>query len=118
MKKVVTFLLAITLFCSSLVACNASTAASSGAAISKADTKAGAADTSWEKIQKKGTLILGLDDSFPPMGYHDEQSNDIVGFDIDLAKETCKRLGIQLKLQPIDWNSKDFELSSGNIDCI
>jgi ABC-type amino acid transport/signal transduction systems, periplasmic component/domain len=118
MKKIVTFLLAITLFCSSLAACSTNTAANSGAAASKADTKAGATDTSWATIQKKGALILGLDENFPPMGYRDEQTNEIVGFDIDLAKETCKRLGIQLKLQPINWDAKDLELSSGNIDCI
>ena len=76
-----------------------------------------AQDDSLQKILDKGTFILGLDDSFPPMGYPDE-SNEIVGFDIDLAKEVCARLGVELKLQPIDWAAKEMELSSGNIDCI
>lgn len=79
----------------------------------KADTK----DTSWDKIKDKGELILGLDASFPPMGYTDD-SNNIVGYDIDLAKEVAKRLDIELKLQPINWKTKEQELDTGNIDCI
>ncbi|MBO4991259.1 MAG: amino acid ABC transporter substrate-binding protein [Firmicutes bacterium] len=76
-----------------------------------------AADTSLEAIQEKGELILGLDDSFLPMGFKDE-NGEIVGFDIDVAREVCAILGVELKLQPIDWNSKEMELNTGNIDCI
>jgi polar amino acid transport system substrate-binding protein len=75
------------------------------------------ADDSWDKIKEKGELVLGLDDSFPPMGFKDE-NNNIVGYDIDLANEVTSRLGIKLKLQPIKWDSKDQELNTGNIDCI
>ena len=76
-----------------------------------------AEDDSVAKIQEKGTFILGLDDSFEPMGFRDE-NNEIVGFDIDLAKEVAARLGVELVLQPISWDAKELELSSGNIDCI
>ena len=74
-------------------------------------------DNSLEYIKGKGNLVLGLDDSFPPMGYRDE-NNEIVGFDIDVAKEVCKRLGVKLVLQPIDWNAKEQELATKQIDCI
>lgn len=74
-------------------------------------------DNSLTKIQEKGVFILGLDDAFPPMGFRNE-NNEIVGYDIDLAKEVTSRLGVELKLQPIDWNSKEQELATGNIDCI
>lgn len=74
-------------------------------------------DRSLEKIKEKGVFVLGLDDSFPPMGYRDE-NNEIVGFDIDLAKEVCKGLGVELKCQPIDWSAKEQELATGQIDCI
>ena len=52
-------------------------------------------DNSLNYIRNKGNLVLGLDDSFPPMGYRNE-NNEIVGFDIDVAKEVCKRMGIKL----------------------
>ena len=76
-----------------------------------------AEDASVESIQAKGTFILGLDDSFPPMGFRDE-NNDIVGFDIDVAKAVAEKLGVELVAQPIAWDSNELELSSGNIDCI
>lgn len=81
------------------------------------ESEAPAGDTSLEDLKKRGELILGLDDSFPPMGFRDEENN-VVGFDIDLATEVCKRMGVELKIQPIDWDSKELELSSGRIDCI
>ena len=70
-----------------------------------------------KKIKDKGTFILGLDDSFPPMGFRDE-NDTVVGFDIDLAPEVCKRMGVELVVQPIDWDSKELELETGRIDCI
>jgi polar amino acid transport system substrate-binding protein len=76
-----------------------------------------ASDKSWDKVKEKGEFVLGLDESFPPMGFRDE-NNEIVGYDIDLAKEAAKRMGVKLKIQPINWDSKDQELNTGNIDCI
>lgn len=75
------------------------------------------ADTSWEDIKEKGYFVVGLDDAFPPMGFRDE-NNEIVGFDIDLAKEAAKKLGVDVKFQPIAWDAKVEELDSGNIDVI
>lgn len=62
-------------------------------------------------------FVLGLDASFPPMGYT-EAGGEIVGYDIDLAKEVCKRLDLEFVAKPIDWDSKEIELSTGSIDCI
>ncbi len=64
-----------------------------------------------------GSFILGLDDSFPPLGFRNE-NNEVVGYDIDLAREVCKRLGKTLVCQPIDWSAKEQELNTGKIDCI
>ena len=76
-----------------------------------------AEDNSLQAILDKGTFIIGLDDSFPPMGYRDE-NNDIVGFDIDVARAVAEKLGVEFIAQPISWEAKELELSSGNIDCI
>lgn len=74
-------------------------------------------DKSLENIKSKGKFIVGLDDSYPPMGFRDEK-NEIVGFDIDLAREVASRMGVEVEFQPIDWDSKELELNSGKIDCI
>ncbi len=76
-----------------------------------------AADTSLQTVKQKGKLVLGLDDSFPPMGFRNDD-NQIVGYDIDLAREAARRLGVQLVPQAIDWNAKEQELNTSKIDCI
>ncbi len=62
-------------------------------------------------------IIMGLDDTFAPMGFRDEKG-DLVGFDVDLANEVAKRIGVTIKFQPIDWSMKETELNAGNIDLI
>lgn len=74
-------------------------------------------DASLSYIKDKGFLVLGLDDSFPPMGFRDA-NGEVVGFDIDLAKEVCSRMGVELRLQPIDWDAKILDLNSKDIDVI
>lgn len=65
----------------------------------------------------KKKIVIGLDDSFPPMGFRDEQNN-IVGFDIDLAKEAAKRLDMEVEFKPIDWSSKEAELNAKRVDAL
>ena len=67
-----------------------------------------------KKVEK---ITIGLDDEYAPMGFKNEQ-NEIVGFDVDLAKEAAKRLGTDVEFKAIDWNSKEAELKSGRIDII
>ncbi|MGN0728984.1 amino acid ABC transporter substrate-binding protein [Treponema sp.] len=69
------------------------------------------------KKKDSGKFVLGLDDSFPPLGFRNE-NNEIVGYDIDLAREVASRMGLELVCQPIDWSAKEMELRSGKIDCI
>ncbi len=62
-------------------------------------------------------FVVGFDQEFPPMGFVNE-SGEFTGFDLELAAEAAKRMGMELQLQPIAWDSKDMELESGTIDCI
>ncbi len=75
------------------------------------------ADESYNKIIEAGKLVLGLDATFKPMGYTDENDN-IVGFDIDLATEVCNRLGVKLETYGVNWDTKEIDLDAGTIDCI
>ena len=76
-----------------------------------------AEDDGLDKVLAKGTLVMGFDEEYPPMGFVSEDGTH-VGFDIDLAREVCSRLGVELVLQPVVWDSKELELNNGNIDCI
>lgn len=69
------------------------------------------------KEKNSNEFVLGLDDSFPPMGFRDA-NNEIVGYDIDLAREVCSRIGMTFRAQPIDWSAKEQELNTGKISCI
>lgn len=70
-----------------------------------------------EDTKANSTLIVGFDQAFPPMGFKDDKGG-FTGFDIELAQMAAKKMNMDVKLQPIDWDSKDAELNSGNINCI
>lgn len=72
---------------------------------------------SWKTIEEDKKVTIGLDDTFVPMGFKDEDG-EIVGFDVDLAKAVFKEYGIKADFQPIDWSMKESELENGTIDLI
>lgn len=74
-------------------------------------------DNSLQEVLDSGKFVLGLDATFKPMGYTDE-NDEIVGFDIDVAEEVCERMGVDLVKQPINWDTKEEDLDAGRIDCI
>jgi polar amino acid transport system substrate-binding protein len=74
-------------------------------------------DNSLQYIKDNGKLIVGLDDTFAPMGFTDD-NGDIIGFDVDLARAVSEKLGVELVLQPVEWEAKEQELATKNIDCI
>lgn len=75
-------------------------------------------DTSWTDIKERGYFVVGLDDAFPPMGFREEGTNEIIGFDIDLANEAAKRMGIEVQFQPVVWDTIIEELNGGKVDVI
>jgi polar amino acid transport system substrate-binding protein len=73
--------------------------------------------STWDQIVDRGYVIVGLDDTFAPMGFRN-QANELVGFDVDLAKLVFDELDIEVRFRPIDWAAKVLELDAGNIDMI
>ncbi|MBQ8826627.1 MAG: amino acid ABC transporter substrate-binding protein [Oscillospiraceae bacterium] len=114
MKKSFLSLIAACMTAVLLTACGASAGTDAPASDASAST---AEDNSLTKVKESGEFILGLDATFKPMGYTDE-NNEIVGFDIDCAEEVCKRMGVTLVKQPINWDTKEEDLKLGKIDCI
>ena len=108
-----------------LVACGNSAAgtaevaeATDNQAVEAADAADSADAATDAAASDRTTFTVGFDAEFPPYGSLDEATGEYVGFDLDLAEEVCKRNGWELVKQPIDWDAKDMELSSGAIDCI
>ena len=107
MKKWLALFFAVAMMATVLVGCNNS-----------AGNASGGEDNSWTEVEKSGKLILGMDTAFPPMGYRDEQSGELVGFDLDVATEVCARLGLELVKQPINWKNQVNEINNDNVDCL
>ncbi|WP_407887376.1 amino acid ABC transporter substrate-binding protein [Levilactobacillus sp. N40-8-2] len=80
-------------------------------------TKRANTQDTWSNIQKKKKVVIGLDDSFVPMGFR-QKSGKLVGYDIDLARAVFKQYGIKVDFQSIDWNMNVTELHNGTIDLI
>lgn len=83
---------------------------------SGSDSAAGS-DAAAEDPADKTTFTVGFDAEFPPYGYKDE-NGEYTGFDLEMAQAVADMEGWELVKQPIDWDAKDMELSSGTIDCI
>lgn len=107
---------AVLLTVAALAGCgNSGTASETTAAESTASESTAAEGGS--QTGEKTTFIVGFDADLPPMGFMDDDGN-YVGFDLDLARETADRLGLEFVAQPILWDAKDMELDNGTIDCV
>ena len=110
-RKGFKYFLLFSLLGSLLVAC-------SGPSSAKTDAASQAQSGGTGEESKTGkTFTVGFDQEFPPMGFVD-QDGSYTGYDLALAKEVAKRLNFTFVPKPINWDAKDLELNSGNIDCI
>ncbi len=67
-------------------------------------------------IKSKGVLVAGVKDAVVPFGYVDEQSKQIVGFDVDICKEIANKMGVRLELKPVTSATRIPQLSEGMVD--
>ena len=91
-----------------LAACGKSEPAATSSSTAPAPTPAPAALTK---------IVVGLDDNFPPMGFRDEK-NELVGFDVDMARTAAQRMGLEVEFKPIDWSAKEAELAGKRVDML
>ena len=96
---------------------SASAESAESASAESASAESAPAESASAEAAEGFTLVVGFDAEYPPYGYLDANGNP-TGFDIDLAQAVCEKMGWGFEAKPIDWNSKDLELESGNINCI
>ncbi len=75
-------------------------------------------DRSLDEIRKRGVIIIGIDDAFPPMAFRDSNTKEIIGLDIDLARKAAQHLGLKTEFRPIPWNKTIPRLNTGDVDII
>ena len=76
----------------------------------------GDAESDLAYIKDKGTMVIGYT-LFSPMNFKDE-NNELTGFETEFGTLVCEKIGVTPQFQEIDWDSKEIELNSKNIDCI
>ena len=126
MKKILAMLLALTLFVTVFAACGQTDTDSNTNTNNETNdttntdantgTDADPEDSDATYILDKGTLTIGIT-MFAPINYYDEDGN-LIGFDTELAEAACEKLGLTPEFIEINWDTKEIELSSKNIDCI
>jgi L-cystine transport system substrate-binding protein len=69
------------------------------------------------KVEKEGKLLVGTEGTYPPFTFHDKDGN-LTGFDVDIAKEVAKRLGVQAEFKETQWDAMFAGLDAKRFDMI
>lgn len=126
MKKKLVSILLVSAMAVSMTACGAketatteaeTTAETTATEETTAEQEAETTEAATEQEAEGGVFRVGFDQEFPPMGFVGDDG-EFTGFDLELAAEAAKRMGMEVEYQPIAWDAKDMELESGTIDCI
>ncbi len=130
MKKKIAAILASAAMCLGLCGCGETstssentpadasnnTSSTADAAGTSGSTSGDASGADWDYIKDKGELVVGITYNMP-MNYKDEQG-ELTGFETEFTNAVCEKLGVKAKFQVIEWNKKEIELKSKNIDVI
>ena len=119
MKKVSALILALAMCTAMLTACGggSNTTASTGSAAPAPTTSAATSEAGADegyKLVKEGTLTMATNAYFPPYEYYD--GKDIIGIDADIAKAIADKMGLELKIEDMEFDSIITAVSTGKAD--
>ena len=124
MKKTLALILAaIMVF--SLAACGGQKAAADEAAaeavveaVAEEAYEEGAADAA-EAVEEAADakFIMGIDPEYPPFSYLGDDG-DYTGFDVEVCKAACEKLGWEFEVFGVNWDEKLVQLDSNECDCV
>lgn len=120
MKKVSALILALTMCTAMLTACgggSSATTSSTGSAAPAPTTSAATSEAGADegyKLVKEGTLTMATNAYFPPYEYYDGQ--DVIGIDADIAKAIADKMGLELKIEDMEFDSIITAVSTGKAD--
>lgn len=69
-------------------------------------------------IKKRGTIRIGTEGTYKPFSFHDQQTNQLTGFDVDIAREVADRMGVKAEFVEIPWDGMLTSLQTGKIDMV
>ncbi|MGB7999102.1 MAG: transporter substrate-binding domain-containing protein, partial [Anaerobacillus sp.] len=74
------------------------------------------ATTTWEEIKKQGTLEVATSGTLYPTSYHEQESNDLTGFDVEIVKELAKRLDLKVDFVEMGFDGMLTAVQTGKVD--
>ncbi len=136
MKKLLALALALSLAATALTACSSSSSSSSSSseASSEVSTEesASAASTSADDselssilanadgrladILSSGKITIATEGDWSPWTYHDEKTNELTGFDVELGNAIAEKLGVTADFQETTWDAILSGVESGRFD--
>lgn len=69
------------------------------------------------EIKEKGTILIGTEGTYTPYTYHDE-TGELVGFDVEIAKAVAERLGVEAQFVETNWDSIIAGLDAERFDVV
>lgn len=102
MKKITTIILILCISILSLTGCGKSSTSSD----------------SLERVKKAGVMVIGIDNTYPPMEFKNKSTGDNEGFDVDIANAVGKKLGVKVKFVPNAWDGIFLALKAKKFDLI
>jgi ABC-type amino acid transport substrate-binding protein len=76
-----------------------------------------AQDAAWKRLQQGEALRVAMDPSFPPFDTVDE-TGQVAGFDVDLAREIGQRLGVSVTFTAIAFDGLADAVIAGKVDAV
>ena len=73
-------------------------------------------ETTLQKIKRTGVMTSANTFSYPPFGFIEEGKQ--VGFDVDIANEIARRMGVKLVFEAVDFRGIIAALTSGRVDVL
>ncbi|MFC0523812.1 transporter substrate-binding domain-containing protein [Pontibacillus salicampi] len=95
-----------------LSACGSNNETDSESAADKESEK----ETTWDKINEEGEIVVGTSGTLYPTSYHKEENNELTGYDIEVMREVAKKLDIEVTFEEIGIDGIFAALKSGRID--
>lgn len=136
MKKLLALALALSLAATALTACSSSSSGTSNSteASSEVSTEESASDASTSAddselssilanadgrladILSSGTITIATEGDWSPWTYHDEKTNELTGFDVELGNAIAEKLGVTADFQETTWDAILSGVESGRFD--
>jgi cystine transport system substrate-binding protein len=69
-------------------------------------------------IKERGTIRIGTEGTYKPFSFHDEKTNELTGFDVEVAREVAKRIGVKAEFVEIPWDGMLTSLQTKKIDMV